>query len=437
MSRMGERRGRGQEGKGEGEGGRESPVQTRPEIPSSWRPEDGAQRRADGFFQFDVGAGTGTGTGTGAGRQGDPIGDSAYPVVIGSGVMAALPALVSRYAPVSRYAVISDSNVAPLHAAPAVARMKEAGLDANLFTFPAGEAFKTRENWSALTDAMLNSGHGRDSAVIAIGGGVTGDLAGFVAATYMRGIPVVQVPTSLVAMVDASVGGKTGVDIPAGKNLVGAFHPPRLVAVDPQVIGSLARTERANGMAEAVKHGAILDGGYFEWIECNADGILEGDATAVLRTVLRSITLKSRVVTRDEREGGVRRILNFGHTVGHALEASSGYALSHGGAVSLGMILESRLGERLGVTANGTSERLRRVLSGLELPVAPPPSLELQAVLGFMKADKKSVRGEPRFVLLTRIGEVAPGEGWLHAIPGALVEGTLRAASTPSGDPVG
>ncbi|MEX0980161.1 MAG: 3-dehydroquinate synthase [Gemmatimonadota bacterium] len=348
-----------------------------------------------------------------------------YPIVIGRSVLNALPALVARHAPASRYAVISDSTVAPLYGADTARRLREAGMPAQLFTFPAGEEEKNRRTWGALTDAMLAAGFGRDSVVIAVGGGVTGDLAGFVAATYMRGVPVVQVPTSLVAMVDASVGGKTGVDVPDGKNLVGAFHPPRLVAVDPDVIGSLPRAERANGMAEAVKHGAILDADYFDWIDRAAPEILEGEADAVLRTVLRSIALKAEIVSRDEREGGVRRILNFGHTVGHALEASSGYALPHGAAVALGMILETGLGEQVGVTADGTSERLKRVLGRLELPVTPSSSLETDEVLHFMKSDKKSVEGVPRFVLLSGIGQVDQGAGWVHAVPQGIVNEAL------------
>lgn len=352
----------------------------------------------------------------------------AYPVLVEPGIRRRLPELLRRHAPAFRYAVISDDNVAPLYGEEVVAGCRVAGLDATLFTFPAGEAHKTRKQWSILTDALLARGMGRDCAVVAVGGGVTGDLAGFVAATLHRGIPVVQVPTSLVAMIDASVGGKTGVDVKSGKNLVGAFHPPRAVVADPETASTLPRRERAQGLAEAVKHGAIADALYLESLEADADALLDGEVGAVQAAVARSVALKARVVGEDEREAGLREILNFGHTYGHALEAASGFDLGHGSAVALGMLLEARLGERIGITESGTEARIRAALDRLGLARVALPTRDAAAVLGFLGADKKVRAGVPRFVLLRRAGEVARGEGWTHAVDAEVVEQVLSTA---------
>ncbi len=283
-----------------------------------------------------------------------------------------MPDLLSRYAPAHRYAMMSDDRVAGIHGQEVLAVCRRAGLDLELFTFPEGEVNKTRAQWSILTDALLRWGLGRDGAVVALGGGVTGDLAGSVAATYLRGVPVVQVPTSLVAMIDASVGGKTGVDVPGGKNLVGAFHPPKVVVADPEVGVTLQPSERAQGIAEAVKHGAILDADYLRFLHDHATDLLAGEPGATFHAVARSVRMKADVVSRDEEEGGLRQILNFGHTVGHALEAASGYRIGHGTAVAAGMLLEARLGEGLGVTEPGTASALAVTLERFGLARALP-----------------------------------------------------------------
>ena len=345
--------------------------------------------------------------------------DGCYPVLVGSGLLAALPELLTRHAPAHRYAVISDDRVASLYGTGALEACRAAGLDAELFGFPPGEASKTRETWSGLTDRMLEEGLGRDCCVVALGGGVTTDLAGFVAATFLRGVPLVQVPTTYLAMLDASVGGKTGVDAAAGKNLVGAFHPPKLVAADPWVLASLPRAERAQGLVEAYKHGAIADADYFEDLVEARETILEAAPEAASRTVLRSVEIKGRIVSQDERERDLRQVLNFGHTVGHALEAASRYAIGHGSAVAVGMIVEARIGERLGVTDEGTADRLAGALRSLLTDL--PDGLHAEAVAPFLSADKKARGGRPRFVLLSRIGEVATGEGWCHEVDDSLV----------------
>lgn len=351
-----------------------------------------------------------------------------YPVLVERGARHRIPELLQRYAPAFRYAVIADGNVAPLYGEEAVARCRQAGLDARLFTFPPGERNKTRKHWSILTDRLLEEGLGRDCAVVAVGGGVTGDLAGFVAATLHRGVPVVQVPTSLVAMLDASVGGKTGVDVAAGKNLVGAFHPPRLVVADPETVATLPEAERREGSAEAVKHGAIADAAYLDALEARSGDLLSGEAGAVAAAVLRSVEIKAGVVGRDERESGLREILNFGHTYGHALEAASGYGLGHGSAVAVGMVLEALLGEALGVTEPGTADRLRQALGSFGLPCTPPRGLDAEAALGFLALDKKARGGAPRFVLLRRVGEVSRSGGWSRPVPEDEVRRVLGAA---------
>jgi 3-dehydroquinate synthase len=346
-----------------------------------------------------------------------------YDVVVETGAIDRMPTLLEAHAPAFRHAVVSDSRVAALYGQAIRDRCVEAGMEADLFVFPEGEASKTRATWAGLTDEMLEAGHGRDSAVVAVGGGVTTDLGGFLAATFMRGVPVVQVPTSYLAMIDASVGGKTGVDVPQGKNLVGAFHPPNLVLVDPAVLATLSREERAQGLVEAFKHGATLDAAYFEALEADIPGLLDARNDVALRAVARSVELKASVVEADEREGGYRQVLNFGHTLGHALEAASDYRVGHGTAVAAGMLLEAELGERLGVTARGTRERLERGMEGLELPMLP--ALDPERVVSYLSTDKKARAGRARYVLLRRLGETDSAGGWSREVPPETVREVL------------
>ncbi len=349
--------------------------------------------------------------------------DGSYPVLVGSGLLAQLPSLLREHVVAQRFAFISDDRVSRLHAQGVMEACRGSGLDASLFTFSAGEPSKTRGSWSTLTDELLEAGFGRDTCVVAVGGGVTTDLAGFVAATFLRGVPVVQVPTSYLAMIDASVGGKTGVDVDAGKNLVGAFHAPRLVVADPNVLSSLPREERAQGLVEAFKHGAILDEAYFRQLEDNVAALLDADVPAAYAAVLRSVELKAAVVAEDEFEEGYRQILNFGHTLGHALEAASDYALGHGRAVALGMLLEAEVGERLGITEAGTRQQLASALGGLVATVSQ--SVDADVAVRYLRADKKARAGRLRVVLLRRLGEVDPGQGWSHEVPEQLLSEVL------------
>jgi len=330
--------------------------------------------------------------------------DASYDIAIGPGLIAQVPALSRKYCPAAGYAVISDSHVGKLYGEKVVATLHDATLQAELFTFPAGEWNKTRETWALLSDRMLAAHFGRDSAVIALGGGVVGDLAGFLAATYLRGVPYVQIPTSLLAMIDSSIGGKTGVDVPAGKNLLGAFHQPRLVVADLSLLASLPPVQLSAGLAEAVKHGVIADAEYFAFLEKEHAAILAKDPGALERVVRRSVEIKAAVVAEDERDTGRRAILNFGHTVAHAIEATSKYEVLHGEAVAIGMAVEARLGEALGVTAKGTAQRVIHLLERFRLPVARPDGATVDQLIEVMRGDKKVREGEIRFALPTEIG---------------------------------
>ena len=329
-------------------------------------------------------------------------------LVVRAGVLADAAALVREAAPGLRPIVISDDQVGPLHAASIAA-----ALGAELLTFPAGEASKTRAQWATLTDALLERRLGRDTVIIAVGGGVCGDLAGFVAATFLRGVPVVQVPTSLVAMIDAAIGGKTGVDTRHGKNLVGAFHQPLLVLADPLALRTLPAEHRRAGMAEAIKHGAIADQSYYHWIAAHGRALLAPTLTddVALRLVRDSVAVKVGVVTTDEREAGRRKILNFGHTIAHAVEHLSGYSILHGDAVAIGMVAEARLGELAEYTLPGLADDIRSLCVELGLPVSIDAAFSTDAIIELTRGDKKARAGAAEYALPMRLGEMYAAGG--------------------------
>lgn len=351
----------------------------------------------------------------------------AYDVIVEAGALSQLPRLVAETAPGHHYLIISDRNVASVLGEGVRAGLEGAGHRVSLLTFEPGEANKNVASWAALTEAMVARGAGRDSVVIALGGGVTGDLAGFVAATYLRGVPLVQIPTSLLAMLDSSVGGKTGIDLAAGKNLVGAFHSPRLVVADPLVLRTLPLQELRAGLAEAVKHGVIADREYFDWIADHATGLLAGDPDDLARLVHRSVEIKARFAAADPFETGPRKALNFGHTIGHAVEALSDYTIPHGYAVAIGMVVEARLGEATGITEPGTETALGSVLQALGLPVTIPAEIEPGRIVEVARRDKKARAARTRYTMIARIGEVArTGAGeWSHEFDEATVVETL------------
>ena len=301
--------------------------------------------------------------------------------------------------------VVSDTNVAPLYGERVLESLRRAGYNASQLVIPAGENHKNLETITSLWRGALQAGLDRKSTIVALGGGVVGDMAGFVAATYMRGCNWVAVPTTLLAMVDASMGGKTGFDLPEGKNLVGAFHPPRLVLADPGALSTLPERELRAGLAEVVKHGVIADP---ELYALCAKG-WEAVNVCLPEIVRRGMAVKVRVIEEDPYEQGVRAALNLGHTIGHAVELVSGFSLLHGEAVGIGMVAEARLAERLTVAGKGLSDALEKTLLALGLPVKIPENLKRDEIISTMKVDKKKAAGVVRFALPVKIGEVKVG----------------------------
>jgi 3-dehydroquinate synthase len=343
-----------------------------------------------------------------------------YPVLIEPGLTRRLREQIERFLPGRRIAVITDRTVA---------RAIPHGLDVPTLVIAPGEGSKTRGRWSALTDRLLGFGFGRDAGIVALGGGVVGDLAGFVAATYLRGIPWLQVPTSLLAMVDASVGGKTGVNTPDGKNLVGAFHPPEAVLADPDALHTLHRDHVAAGLVEAIKHGVVADAGYFEWIEQHRERLLSLDPERVAELIARSVRIKAAIVSEDERESGRRAVLNAGHTIGHAIERVAGYSILHGDAVAIGLVAEAGLAHRAGLADGELAPRIGRLLAQLDRPVTIAPAWSADALLDAMQHDKKVRDGTIRFALPNTLGVMArDGARWTIAVPHDLVRTTLNAS---------
>ena len=342
-----------------------------------------------------------------------------YGVLVGRGILTDLPRLLGERCPAHVYAVVTDSRVAELQGKRVLALLEQAGLTARLFVFPAGEWNKVRDTWSDLTDQLLAAHVGRDGAVVAVGGGVVGDLGGFVAATLHRGIPVVQVPTTTLAMIDASVGGKTGLDVPAGKNLVGAFHPPRLVLSDIDTLTTLPRNQIAAGLAEALKHGIVADAAYARGVAGVATACLARSPEILEPIVARGVAIKAEIVAADPTEQGLRQTLNFGHTVGHAVEARSGYGLLHGEAIAIGMATEAWLAEELGVACAGTRTTVRELLAAFDLPCAVPAELSSEHLLETMQHDKKVRAGAVRFALPAALGRMAQSAdgAWTVDVP--------------------
>ncbi len=324
-----------------------------------------------------------------------------YPVVIEPGALAELARFVARVAPGRRPVIITDRTVA---------RVVPLGVDWPRLVVPPGERSKSRARWAALSDQLLAGRFGRDTVIVAVGGGVVGDLAGFVAATFLRGVPYVQVPTSLVAMVDASIGGKTGVNTAAGKNLVGAFHPPVGVLIDPTVTATLTSVAYRGGLVEALKHGWVADHDYYRWIARRAAALRRREPQVVTQLVRSSVALKARIVARDEREGGVRGALNAGHTVGHAIEQVSRYRIGHGDAVAVGLVVEGVLARARGRVSGGTVAALVADLRSLGVPFRFPIGGG-RALIEAMRADKKNRRGVLRFALPRGVGGLAGGRG--------------------------
>jgi len=349
-----------------------------------------------------------------------------YPVYVEPGALGRLEEFVHEHLPGRRVAMIADAAVLELYRS---RRLGTATWQGETLTVPSGEKWKSRDSWARLTDDLLERKFGRDSGLIVLGGGVTGDLAGFVAATYMRGLPYLQVPTTLLAMLDASVGGKTAVDTPGGKNLVGAFHPPVAVVADPLTLSTLPEREYRAGLAEAVKHGLVADRAYFEWMEAQAPALARREPETLTRLIRRSVEIKAEVVSGDERESGRRAILNAGHTVAHALEQVSNYQLPHGEAVALGLVVECDLAERLGIAPPGLRARVAGLLARLGLPERLPHRLERAALLQSMAGDKKNRGARVHFALAAALGRVHQADGWTTPVPEDAIRQALAGLS--------
>ncbi len=357
-----------------------------------------------------------------------------YPVLIGQGLLERLGPEVKRSSHgVRKVALVSDENVMPLYGAQAITSLEAQSIEVSVFTVPAGESSKTPERAVELVASFVESGLGRHDVVVALGGGVVGDLAGFAAATFMRGIAFVQCPTTLLAQVDASVGGKVAVDLPGGKNLMGAFHFPTAVIVDPEVLTTLATRELSCGMAEMLKHGALFSREHFEAVQASASGILDDAEQISSSLVGASVALKAACVSRDPHElgeaGKGRVVLNLGHTVGHALELLSGYEIAHGEAVGLGLRGAARLSERRGLCEQGFETMMTTALDTLRLPIDLDNWLERyddRAMIRAIHADKKRSKDAVSYVALEGLGRPS-----VLALKPAEIVGILREG--PSG----
>jgi len=336
------------------------------------------------------------------------LADRSYEIRIGSGTLGALGDACRKLDLGPKAAVVTNPTVAAHYLAPVTRSLEKAGFDVSTFEVPDGERHK-RLNWiSRLYDHLVGERFDRGCFLVALGGGVVGDMAGYAAATYLRGVPFVQVPTTVVAQVDSSVGGKTGVNHPSGKNLIGAFHQPRLVQVDLGVLATLPRRELLAGIAEVVKYGVIADAAFFAFLERHVDRLLGLEAKALARVVKRCCEIKAEVVAEDERETtGRRAVLNYGHTVGHALEAVTRYRrYRHGEAVAIGMVAAARMAVALGRLAPKAADAVASVLARFGLPTALPKGVSKDALLEAMGLDKKAKAGHIRMILPDRIGHV-------------------------------
>ena len=346
--------------------------------------------------------------------------ERSYPILIGAGILDQ-PDLILPYLPRKRVAIVTNTTVAPLYLERLRRGLESHGVAAVTIVLPDGEEHKNWQTLNLIFDALLSNRCERSTAVIALGGGVIGDLAGFAAATYLRGVPFIQVPTTLLAQVDSSVGGKTGINHPLGKNMIGAFYQPRVVVADSAILGTLPERELRAGIAEIIKYGLIRDPIFFEWLEQNMAKLLARDPDVLNEAIRRSCMNKAEVVAADEHESGVRALLNLGHTFAHAIENGMGYGVwLHGEAVAAGTVLAAELSQRMHMISTAEVGRIRKIYLQAGLPVAAP-NLGVEKYLQLMGLDKKIEGGKMRFILLKRIGEAV-----MHAeVPAALLTGTL------------
>jgi 3-dehydroquinate synthase len=355
------------------------------------------------------------------------LGERSYPIHIGPGlrhVAEHFHAAITGH----QVLVVTDTTVAPLYLDEIIASLD--GFDCRTLVLPDGESTKTLETVERIFDALIEHRFERSATLLALGGGVVGDMTGFAAACYQRGVPFVQVPTTLLAQVDSSVGGKTGVNHPHGKNMIGAFHQPRAVIIDTETLDTLDDRQLRAGLAEVIKYGLIRDAEFFDWLETAMPRLLQRDKAALGEAIARSCRCKAEVVAKDEREVGVRALLNLGHTFGHAIETGTGYgSWLHGEAVAAGTVLAADLSLRLGWLDEGARDRLLRLYGTAGLPVAPPPGLSPEDFMRLMAIDKKVSAGRLRLVLLRAIGDALVTADFDRR----ALDATLEAACTPRG----
>ena len=356
------------------------------------------------------------------------LAERSYPITIGSALLQTA-ATFAGLPQASQVLIVSNTTVAPLYADQLRAVLLQHYPKVHVLTLPDGEAYKTWETLNLIFDVLLQNECDRKTVLFALGGGVVGDMTGFAAASYMRGIPYVQIPTTLLAQVDSSVGGKTAINHPLGKNMVGAFYQPQRVVCDLDTLKTLPARELSAGLAEVIKYGPIADMAFFDWIESHVDELMAGNADALAKAIQRSCEIKAEVVGQDERESGLRAILNFGHTFGHAIESGLGYGQwLHGEAVGCGMVMAAELSQRLGLIDPAFVTRLKQLIQKAGLPVVGPILLQddnAGRYLELMRVDKKAEAGEIRFVLIDR-----PGHAVVRSAPDALVREVIDACCT-------
>jgi 3-dehydroquinate synthase len=354
------------------------------------------------------------------------LGDRSYPILIGAGLFD-LPATYAEVPRAASALIVTNTTLSPLYAQRLQQALAGRFGAVHTVVLPDGEAYKTWDTLNQVFDALLSRACDRKTVLFALGGGVVGDVTGFAAACYMRGVPFVQVPTTLLAQVDSSVGGKTAINHPLGKNMIGAFYQPQLVVCDLDVLKSLPAREMSAGLAEVIKYGPIADAQFLDWIEAHIDALRAGDPQALAHAVQRSCEIKADVVGQDEREGGLRAILNFGHTFGHAIEAGMGYgAWLHGEGVGCGMVMAARLSQRLGLLDAAAVERLTQLVARAGLPTVGPildATDNAARYLELMRVDKKAEAGEIKFVLIDGIGRAT-----VRGAPDSLVREVIDAS---------
>ena len=339
-----------------------------------------------------------------------PLPERSYPIYIGAGVLCS--ELLARHVDGSQVAIVTNTVVAPLWLDTLVAALSASNIKVDVFELPDGEQEKNLRNYEAILDFLIARKHNRSTTLIALGGGVVGDMAGFAAATYQRGVRFVQVPTTLLAQVDSSVGGKTAVNHEKGKNLIGAFYQPGAVFADTDLLTTLPAREWRAGLAEVIKYGIIRDSDFFAWLVDNTPALLAMAPAETVHAVARSCEVKAEVVALDEREAGIRAILNFGHTFGHAIEALTGYTTYlHGEAVAIGMVMAADLSWRGGLLTQDQAVQIKQAIAGFELPVTPP-ELKSAAMLEAMGMDKKVVDGRLRLILARSVGDAFVSDGF-------------------------